>query len=78
MLDGLRPDAQFGSRIVFHEIFRRLSMMEGVDRVHELSIFPDNFRSADMSGMDIVLNSNALYCPGSFRLELTEAHGNLD
>lgn len=78
MLDGIHSDVQFGSRIVFHEIYRQLGAMDGVDRVHELSICPDSFRNADMSGMDIVLDSNALYCPGSIRVELTEAHGNLD
>lgn len=78
MLDGIHSDAQFGSKIVFYEIYRQLSDMDAVDRILELSIFPDNFRSADMSGMDIVLDANALYHPGSFRLELTEARGNLD
>lgn len=78
MLDGVNSDAPFGSRIVFHEIYRQLDAAEGVDRIYELSIFPENFRYADMSGMDIVLNSNALYCPGSFRIEFAEAHGNMD
>lgn len=78
MLDGVNSDAPFGSRIVFHEIYKKLDMAEGVDRIYELSIFPDNFRHADKSGMDIVLNSNALYCPGSFRIEFAEAHGNMD
>lgn len=78
MLDGIRSDAPFGGRIVFREIYRQLDAIDGVDRIYELSVFPDNFRNADMSGMDIVLDSNALYCPGSFRLELAEACGNLD
>lgn len=78
MLDGIHSDVPFGSRIVFHEIYRQLGAVDGVDRIYELSIFPDNFRNADMSGMDIVLDSNALYCPGSFRIEVTEARGNLD
>lgn len=78
MLDGIHSDAQFGSKIVFYDIFRQLSDLDAVDRILELSIFPDNFRSADMSGMDVVLDANALYYPGSFRLELTEASGNQD
>ncbi len=77
MLDGVHSDAQFGSRIIFYEIYRQLSDMDAVDRIHELSIFPDNFRNADMSGMDIVLDSNALCYPGSFRLELTDVGRNL-
>lgn len=77
MLDGIRSDAAFGDRIVFHEIYRQLGAIDGVDRIYELSIAPENFRNAGMSGMDIVLDSNALYCPGSFRIELTDAFGNL-
>lgn len=76
MLDGIHSDAQFGGRIVFYEIYRQLGELDAVDRIHELSLFPDSFRSADMSGMDIVLDFNALYYPGTFRLELTEARGN--
>lgn len=75
MLDGIHSDACFGSRIVFHDIYRRLSAVDGVDQIYELSIVPDNFRHADMSGMDIQLASNALYYPGNFRLELTDAKG---
>lgn len=78
MLDGIRSDAPFGGRIVFHEIYRQLGAVDGVDRIYELSIVPDNFRNADMSGMDIVLAPNALYCPGSFRIAYTEACGNSD
>ena len=77
MLDGIHSDAQFGSRIVFYDIYRQLSCMDAVDRIHELSIFPDNFRNADISGMDIVLDHNALYYPGSFRIELTDVGRNL-
>lgn len=73
MLDGIHSDVPFGSRIVFYEIYRQLNNMDAVDRIHELSIFPDSLRNADMSGMDIVLDFNALYYPGTFRLELTEA-----
>lgn len=73
MLDGIHSDAPFGSRIVFYEIYRQLNNMDAVDRIHELSIFPDSLRNADMNGMDIVLDFNALYYPGTFRLELTEA-----
>lgn len=75
MLDGIHSDAYFGSRIVFHDIYRRLSAVDGVDQIYELSIVPDNFMYADMSGMDIRLASNALYYPGNFRLELTDAKG---
>lgn len=78
ILDGISSDKPFGSRVVFHEIYGQLSAQDGVDRIQELSIFPDNYRHANMSGMDIVLDSNALCCPGSFRIELTEAHGNMD
>lgn len=78
MLDGIRSDEPFGGRIVFHEIYRQLGAMDCVERIHELSIFPDSYRNAEMSGMDIVLDSNALYYPGSIRIELAEAHGNLD
>lgn len=78
MFDGVSSDAPFGARIVFHEIYRQLGAVESVDRIYELSISPGNFRYADMSGMDIVLGSNALYCPGSFRIEFVEAHGNME
>lgn len=73
MLDGVRSDAQFGGRIVFYEIYRQLNNMDAVDRIHELSIFPGSLRNASMSGMDIVLDFNALCYPGTFQLELTEA-----
>lgn len=78
ILDGIQSDAPFGGRIVFREIYKQLGTIDGVDRIYDLSVFPDNFRNADMSGMDIVLDSNALYCPGSFRIELVESRGNLD
>lgn len=78
MLDGIQSDAPFGGRILFREIYKQLRTIDGVDRIYELSIFPDSFHNADMSGMDIVLNPNALYCPGSFRIELVELHGNSD
>lgn len=73
LLDGIHSDAPFGGRIVFYEIYRQLYNMDAVDRIRELSIFPDSSRNADMSGMDIVLGFNALSYPGTFRLELTEA-----
>lgn len=69
MLDGVRSDRPFGSRIVFYEIYRQLSDMDAVDRIHELSIFPGSLRHADMSGMDIVPDFNVLCYPGTFRLE---------
>ena len=75
MLDGVGSDAGFGSRIVFHEIFKRLGAVEGVEQIYELSIFPDSFQYADMAGMDITLAPNALYYPGSFRIEFTDAKG---
>lgn len=75
MLDGVHSDACFGSRIIFHEIYRRLSEVDGVDRIHELSIFPDSFQHADMAGADIRLASNALCYPGDFRIEFTDARG---
>lgn len=76
LLDGIHSDTPFGSRIVFYEIYRRLSEMDAVDRIHELSIFPDSSRDAVMSGMDIMPAFNALCYPGTFRLELTEAGAN--
>lgn len=71
-LDSIQSDAGFGSKIIFHEIYRYLETMDCVDEVSELSIFPDNYNDAQMSGLDIKLAPNALYCPGKFRIEIIE------
>lgn len=69
MLDGINSDACFGDKIVFYELHRKLEDVDGIDEICELSIFPSDYRYADMSGLDIRLAPNALYYTGELMLE---------
>jgi hypothetical protein len=72
MLDGINSDARFGAKVVFHEIYEKISSMDCVDNIAELSIVPESYTYAKKSGLDIQLDSNALFYPGKISLEILE------
>jgi hypothetical protein len=72
MLDGVNSDAGFGSRVVFHEIYEKLQNMDCVDSIVELSIAPEGYSHASISGLDIKLDLDALFYPGDISLEIME------
>lgn len=69
LLDGIRSDAPFGSRIIFHEVYNSLQEMDCVEEVIDLSVFPGNDQWARRDGMDIQLGPSALYYPGEITIE---------
>jgi hypothetical protein len=72
MLDGINSDAGFGAKVVFHEIYEKIDAMDCVDNIVELSIAPESNVYAKKSGLDIQLDSNALFYPGKISLEILE------
>jgi uncharacterized phage protein gp47/JayE len=72
MLDGINSDAGFGAKVVFHEIYEKIDAMDCVDNIAELSIVPESYTYAKKSGLDIQLDSNALFYPGKISLEILE------
>lgn len=72
MLDGVDSDVGFGSRIVYHEIYEKLGLQECVADIASLTIFPDNYKYVELSGLDIKLSSNALFYLGDVNIEIIE------
>jgi hypothetical protein len=72
MLDGVDSDVGFGSRIVYHEIYEKLGLLECVADIASLTIFPDNYKYVELSGLDIKLSSNALFYLGDVNIEIIE------
>lgn len=70
MLDGIQTEACFGSRVVFHELYRRVENMDCVEEVIELSVAAGSSQWADKAGLDILLKPNALYYPGDIYIEV--------
>jgi len=70
LLNGINSDAGFGSRIIFHQIYQRFAQMEFVEEIGELYVYPDNFRHASMTGLDIQMAADALYYPGECNIQI--------
>lgn len=69
MLDGIRSDTPFGSRVIFHELYECLQNMDCVEEVRGLTVYPESSRYVKKSGLDICMCANALYYPGTIRVE---------
>jgi hypothetical protein len=72
LLDSDKDEIGFGHRLVFHEIYDQLEKLECVNEIANLSIYPDNYRYASMTGLDIKLDSSALFYPGQINVEVID------
>ncbi|MDR3295887.1 MAG: baseplate J/gp47 family protein [Clostridiales Family XIII bacterium] len=69
-LDGVTGDAPFGARLSYHALFRSVETLDCVETLYEFSMAPRAWQHARPDGVDIILNDDALYCPGELSLEL--------
>lgn len=69
-LDGIHSEQNFGENIYFHDIFQAVSALDCVDKVLELTLFPENQGGTLQKGFNIQLNENALCYPGEYHLEI--------
>jgi hypothetical protein len=72
MLDGINSEAGFGGKVVFHEIYEKIINMDCVDSITELVVAPENYKYVTVSGLDIHLDTDALFYPGEINLEVLE------
>lgn len=70
LLNGVQSDAEFGSRIFFHDIYESFLHMDCVEEIGELSVYPEDSRHCSRVGLDIQMAENALYYPGECFIEI--------
>ena len=67
--DYLHSDKNFGEVLKFDEMFHAIEMLDCVEYVYELSLWPKSLSGARMQDADIFPNANCLLYPGDIHVE---------
>jgi hypothetical protein len=70
LLDGMRPEIPFGSRLSFERIRTALEAAQCIETVYDLNIMPQSRSRARLDGPDLVFAADALPTPGSIVIDV--------
>jgi hypothetical protein len=69
-LGGVTGTAEFGATVSYSRLYKALEQFDNIQSIYDFSLILPDTRHAKKDGPDIILDFDAIYCPGSITLEV--------